>query len=1030
MNPNLRRHLVKAFGAKKTDFDVFLEPFLAAPEGSPQRQLALGLSILLPRISSSFDQMERDLELRGRSLEISSQEMVETYDRLRSEFDRQKTLTEAMRLASQVLSGSDELSFNTAEEASLNLQRAAVAHQSALLEVSVLQKALDQHSIVSATDSEGEILWVNDNFCRTSGYSREELIGKNHRIINSGILPRAFFTNLWQTISSGKVWSGEIVNRTKSGDIYWVQATIVPILDAQGRVERYIAARTDITELKKAQALVQQQANLVEALFENIPLPVFLLNTKREFVKANKEFCSELQITPDDFLGRRFEQLSHTALGRLHLLPSPEAASNIRNGSFEATFARADGSVANVLITRAELTGSEVDGAHQGTVGVVIDLTNVKKATSDLLAAKSAAESANRLKSEFLANMSHEIRTPINGIIGMTDLALEVCSDPTQKEYLSIAKNSARALLSIINDILDFSKIEAGKMTIEAVEFDFPKLVNETLRPMAIKAAEKKLVLAVDIDPSCPKMLIADPGRLRQVLLNLVSNAIKFTRVGEVLIRATAKIETDIAWVDISVKDSGVGISSDKIDTIFKAFSQEDTTITRRFGGTGLGLTICEKLCEAMGGSIEAHSVLDQGSTFHVHIPMRVSRATRSVADDTVTLKAGLRVAAIDDNLTNSGILKRQLSSFGATCESFFDPMSALVSISARPDDFDVIIVDRVMPEMDGFEFCDRLGSALGTRTPPIMMVTSAGAPGDLELCRKVGINAYLLKPCLTSEVKSALQATLNRATPALQDAPRKVTTRHDIAGPEGFKVLVVEDNFVNQKLATTWLMGWGMPHVVANHGQEALDLVRSRSFDLILMDCQMPVMDGFEATRRIRNLPDPRSRSTPIIAMTANAIEGDRERCLDAGMDDYVSKPISPPILRAAIERWGRRDDGLSQRSALFDFRKALDSSDSETIEIIGKAFIEAMRSDLPKMHQALELLDWRELSRLAHSAKGLCMTFGATPLSTAFGIVETLSLMDDPVFEKIHEALSMGCLGWPDFEMAMTEKLSKIRS
>lgn len=1024
MNPSLRRHLMKSFGCDEHKLGEMLA-LMSSGNMDPGAMAAFArdFSKLMDRVDASFTQLDRDLDLRARSLEISSMEMVQANARLSDELSAQTNMLAAMRAAVLSLDDGGGREAGEAEitpmQASRMLEEAAMRHKTAMQELSVLQQALDEHAIVSVTDAKGMILQVNDNFCKISGYSREELLGRSHKIINSDTMHDDFFKAMWRTITEGKIWKGSICNKAKDGDLYWVQATIVPVLGADGVPERYIAARTDITERVAAEAQVQRHADLIEALFASIPLPVFLKDEKGRYMRANKEFCKETGLTEGELMGQMGADVS--LLSRALSDERDEQEILLGNKAIstqELRFVRENGEVVDMQLTKAAIRSES--GSVAGLVGVVVDLTDLKRAGREMQDAKLAAESANRLKSEFLANMSHEIRTPMNGIIGMTDLALEMAEDESQREYLQVAKSSALGLLSILNDILDFSKIEAGKMTIEKIDFEMPKVLSEALRPMAIKASEKGVELAFDMDPNFPRMVKSDPGRLRQVVLNLTSNAIKFTDSGEIVIKARARLEGSVAWVSISVSDSGVGIDPSKVNSIFDPFEQEDGTITRRFGGTGLGLTITRKLCEAMGGAIRVESQLGVGSVFTVDMPMDLSSDDGEQRREYAGSIEGLNIVSVDDNLTNSGIISRQLASMGAQCEAYLDPFEALERISENPGKFDAAILDRAMPGMDGFELAGKLVERMGGKAPPLLILTSAGGPGDLEMCRQVGIGAYLLKPSSNAEISSAIRAAINPSDRG--NEVKKVVTRHDIAPGAGIEALLVEDNAVNQKLASALLAKWGVSHVLARNGEEALAALAVRDFDIVLMDCQMPVMDGFEATKRIRNLADLAKRSVPIVAMTANAMEGDKERCLAAGMDDYVSKPIAPALMREAIERLARRRLGAA-KAAAYDYRKGLDLSQRETVEIIAEPFLESMPGDFEAMVKAVESKDWKTLGMLSHSAKGLFMTFGADPLSDAMRALEKLSGSASPDIEQAKALMKSSMEQWLVFKLALED-------
>jgi PAS domain S-box-containing protein len=1033
MNQTLRRHLKKAFGLTPEALEGLLQESAAnAAPLSNEAILASGIGTLLSRIDDSYGQFERDLELKSRSLEISSDEMIDANARLATELQLQTQMVEAMRQACAELSEDGRVAdMSSVEQASLTLRRAAERHRKAMDEISVLQRALDQHAIVSATDARGDIIFVNDNFCEVSGYSRDELIGQNHRIINSGTQPKAFFEDLWATITSGAVWRGVICNRNKRGDHYWVQATIVPVLNADGVIERYIAARTDITARIRAEGVIQRHSDLIEALFESIPLPVFVKDEKLRYVRGNDAFFDNTALGREAMIGKRWDELHLPTAEIMSNREEEELLATGQSTAYETAFTLKDGKQVDLQITKAAIKGP--DGKPTGLVGVVVDLTEIKQAGRQLMAAKSAAESANRLKSDFLANMSHEIRTPMNGLIGMADLALNMAVDPNQREYLQIAKNSALSLLQIINDILDFSKIEAGKLAIEQIDFDMAQLLGEALRPMAVTADEKGLELVLDINDGFPALVRSDPGRIRQILLNLVSNAIKFTMQGEVVVRASARLEGPTAHVDLSVLDTGVGIDAASLPTLFDPFTQEDSTITRRFGGTGLGLSITRRLSQAMGGSVTVASEAGKGSHFSCLIPMAWSAADPTPQNSPDRPLLGRRIAVVDDNPRSAVILARQLASLGAECEAFTDPRKALGSIGARPGEFAAAIVDLAMPELDGLTLCQALTQKMGPQAP-LLLLASASAPSSALQMKQAGIQAHLLKPWTLPDLHSIVAAIFKTVTvsPEHRDDGLVQVARvpaQEASSVSGIEVLLVEDNLVNQKLAQTWLSRWGINCTIAENGAVALERLSERPFDLVLMDCQMPVMDGFEASARIRAEENPDIRAIPIIAMTANAMAGDRERCLAAGMDDYISKPISTTYLKEAIERLARKREQFGAPLITeFDYAQALQRADSDTITIIAESFIESMEADFTRMATALSVLDWPEVMRLSHSAKGLCLTFHADPLADDFARLSTMARHGGIDAQPAQAILDGARAAWPAFASALMTRLRTL--
>ena len=608
-------------------------------------------------------------------------------------------------------------------------------------------------------------------------------------------------------------------------------------------------------------------------------------------------------VAPVRVLTQAAENLASDGHGSFQQLP---IVSGDEIGVLTKAFNRMAGEIRGqqeTLETRVRTRTQELTESNEQLANEVIERKRIAEA---LHASKEAADAANFAKSTFLATMSHEIRTPMNGILGMTELVLDSDLTGEQRDSLDLVRISAEALLIVINDVLDFSKIEAGKLDIECIPFDLRESLGETMKALGFRAHQKGLELIYEVQPEVPEAVLGDPGRIRQIVVNLVGNSIKFTASGEVLLSVTQ--ETDAAqeiFLHFAVKDTGIGIPLDKQEKIFEPFSQADGSMARRFGGSGLGLTICTRLAEMMGGRIWVDSKVGEGSTFHftVRLTEQNPGAARPAPVHPEELR-DLPVLIVDDNFTNRRVLTGMLNRWGmrpAAVEGGRSALQALEIAKSTGRMFPLILLDGQMPEIDGFQLAEIIRKDPSLSHVAIMLLTSAGRIGDAARCRELGIVAYLVKPVRQGELLDSILKVLQKAP---EKKAESLVTRHTLRETRNRRnILLAEDNAVNQTLAIRLLEKRGYHVSVAGNGHAALAALEKHSFDLVLMDIQMPGMDGFEATAHIREKEKISGKHMPIIAMTAHSLKGDQERCLAAGMDGYVSKPIRTAELFAAIE-------------------------------------------------------------------------------------------------------------------------------
>jgi two-component system sensor histidine kinase/response regulator len=905
--------------------------------------------------------------------------------------------------------------------------------------------------ILYSVDAETrEFSYLSPSFERLLGYSAEDIrrMGGRQAFLAQVITGDNFAQqeDTFEDLKKDKlvVPDWEEWWRCKDGRLVCLEDRSMPVYE-EGRLIGTQGILRDVTERKQAEAELLREKKFLEALNLKSPAAIVVLDNEQKIVSVNPAFEELYGYENEDVVGLNLDALVTTqeTLGEAVKYSEQVMKEAVR---YIGKRRRKNGQLVDVEILGVPVV---VSGERVGAIAIYHDIT-------ELIRAQREAERANHAKSEFLANMSHEIRTPMNGVIGMLELALDTPLNPEQQDYLQTSLKSAEALLTLLNDILDYSKIEAGRLDLESINFSLRNAIEDVAYTLARRAQDKGLEMACLIDPDLASNLRGDPGRLRQILINLVGNAIKFTHYGEIVIRAEPVKETSShVLIHFSVQDTGIGIPYERQAAVFERFTQADGSTTRTYGGTGLGLTISKQLVEVMGGKIGLESKPGSGTTFWFDIEFEKQPPEKR--GDTGPLTLGpvnlteARVLIIDDNQTNRMVLTKNVEALGSRVDAVSSGAKGIESLRnahRAGDPYHVVLLDMQMPGMDGEQVARAIKSDPAVRDVKILVLTSMGHRGDAVRLEALGCSGYLLKPVKQQLLFDAVVTVLGQK----EDRSPGLVTRHLLAEQRklGLRLLLAEDNPINQKLAIILLQKAGFSVDAVETGIQALEKVQANRYSAVLMDVQMPEMDGFEATRHIRALEQKSGEHIPIIAMTAHAMPGDRERCLDAGMDDYVTKPLESRVLFNVIDRWTQTDMPLGDGAAIEipqDYSSHADvfevtsgeglfgESGSSSVFVTGETtpapeaepsstalpvnydvalhrlfdgdrdFMKTMLlefkghlpSRLAAIRGALDIGDASSLGRLAHNLKGISLNFSAEPIAGLALKLEELGKRED---------------------------------
>lgn len=917
------------------------------------------------------------------------------------------------------------------QEQRLRLLESAVSHTTDAI-------AIAQSNPENTTDS--QIVYINKAFTNLTGYQPEDIIGKNPNILQGIDTDEQQLKRVEVALSQGQSLQVELINYRQNGSKYWADLSVSPVTDDTGKVSHFVFVQRDITSRKLKTSTLQKEREQLQQIITNAPVAVAILDCSMRYIAYSDRWLQEYHLPQESLVGRSHYEIF------------PHISETCRE-----LYRRA---IAGEVISCSEDTMTYPDGSqgyfrwaihpwytlNQEIGGVVIATYPI----DELVKAREAALENSRLKSQFLANMSHEIRTPMNGVLGMTGLLLKTELDTKQKDFVQAIRTSADHLLAIINDILDFSKLEAQEIELEELDFDLEECLENIIDLLAAQAENKGIELAAIVDRNVPRYLRGDPGRLRQVLLNLMSNGIKFTPAGEVTLRVSRPPNYDInapLTLRYEVQDTGIGIPAEAKERVFEAFSQVDASTTRKFGGTGLGLVICKQLVEVMGGEIGLESVVDQGSTFWFTLPFSISKtASFPNLPDTLTK---LKILVVDANASVRQSVRYLIQSWGMELQEASDPEMALSKLrdaAHNNQPFNLAIFDQ------NLLIYGKQNLAAVIQNEPLMSATKLVLMTSMRLLSSVedllddGLaKSYLIKPVRASRLFDALlTAMANEITVNLAEfrsGRDSLGDNSSTLSPAGLdlKVLLAEDHPINQQVLLNQLSLLGIEADLAENGEQVLELLNDRHYDLVFMDCQMPKLDGYATTEELRKR-EGNDRHTTVIALTAHAMPSDRQKCLSAGMDDYISKPITQEELAFKLQTWAARRQQMpgtnapqtSQTPKTIQTNKKQDKPspllDLDRLQTISRGkvefqkkllavFMENAHQDLIKLRQATSASDFQVMAMVAHRIKGSSGNVGVAILTAIAADIE----------QKARHQTIEGCMSLID---SLAENLSRVDS